>query len=544
MVKNPFEKLCRKIRSLSAWMLALIIPVFLIAACNFSDAEKRSYGQAPMDDDADFVAKSVELTLAARKPTIPPADSLTIIEPTENAVQLTLTPESQFETPETLSRTQAEIMLVVTDSGVWIVDEQARKAKQFNDHLLDFYWELNKGLSPDKSYFAYTTGLNDPSANPMLVVLDINNQTSVLQLELTGSIIRPGMEGTHGDSDFEAYGAMQYPDNLAWSPDGNKLAFVAARDGESADVYLFDRSVRSVVRLTDEDGHAAALHWSPDGQLLQYVSVNTFGTGAGSNMESLLVYNFQTEKMQILEALESNGENFLAWMDNSRFLINSFNRICGGLNNLRVVNAISSEQQVIVEEGFTAAAYNPDNQIGMFSIAHNYENCSSSEPLEIGLMVFGEGVPVLGFDGPIPGEIGRKKYEEVTAYGLAFIPQGNIFTLYGDEGLDNIYYEEDYGWYITLDIPPEVKGFVPYPSSTGDYWAWASREKPGLWVTENNSNPIELSPLFTGVPLWKEDGQSLYYYEFSRLFISSAPEFGGGTLVVEIPGQDILAIIK
>ncbi len=544
MVKNPFKKLCRKIRNLSAWMLVLIIPLFLIAACNLTDGEKRTSGQAPMDEDADFVAKSVELTLAASKPTIPPADSLTIAAPPENTGQLTLTPEPQSETPESPGGTQTEIILVVTDSGVWVVDEQAREAKQINDHMLDFNWELDKGLSPDKSYFAYTTGLNDPSGNPLLVVLDINNQTSVLQLELTGSIIRPGMEGTHGDPDFEAYGAMQYPDNLAWSPDGSKLAVVAARDGDSADIYLFDRSDQSVVRLTDEDGHAASLHWSPDGQLLQYVSVNTFGTGAGSNMESLLVYNFQTEKMQILEALESNGENFLAWMDNTRFLINSFNRVCGGLNNLRVVNAISSEQQVIVEEGFTAAAYNPDNQIGMFSIAHNYENCSSSEPLEIGLMVFGEGVPVLGSDGPIPGEIGRKKYEKVIAYDLAFIRQGNIYTLYGDDGLDNIYYEGDYGWYIILDILPEVKGFMPYPSSTGDYWAWASRDKPGLWVTENNSNPIELSPLFSGVPLWNEDGQSLYYYEFSRFFISSAPEFGGGTLVAEIPGQDILAIIK
>ncbi len=129
------------------------------------------------------------------------------------------------------------------------------------------------------------------------------------------------------------------------------------------------------------------------------------------------------------------------------------------------------------------------------------------------------------------------------AYDLAFIRQGNIYTLYGDDGLDNIYYEGDYGWYIILDILPEVKGFMPYPSSQGDYWAWASRDKPGLWVTENNSNPIELSPLSLRT-LWNEDGQSLYYYEFSRFFISSAPEFGGGTLVAEIPGQDILAIIK
>jgi hypothetical protein len=404
-------------------------------------------------------------------------------------------------------------------------------------------WDINDGLSPDKKFFAFFTGFGDASMNPMLVVLDIENQTSILQLELTGPIIQPGMEGTHGDPDFEAYGAMRSYGSFAWSPDGTRLAFVAARDGNSADVYLFNRSDHSVSRLTEEAGHAAALHWSPDGQLLQYLSVNTFGTGAGASMEGLWVYEFQSNQAQLLETLDSNGEDFLAWVDNSRFLIYSFSRTCGGQYNLRIVNAMNSEQQVIVEEGFTAAAYNPENQFGMFSVAYNYDNCGTSEPLDIGLLIFGESVPVLGAEGPIPGEIGRKKYEQLTAYGIGFIPQGNLFTLYGDDGLQYIYYEGNYG-YISLDILPEVKGFVPYPSPTGDYWAWASRLKPGLWVTENNSNPVELSPLFTGVPLWNQDGQSLYYYEFGRIFISSAPQFDGGTFVAEIPGQEILAIIK
>ena len=73
---------------------------------------------------------------------------------------------------------------------------------------------------------------------------------------------------------------------------------------------------------------------------------------------------------------------------------------------------------------FTAVAYDPENKFGMLSVAYNYDNCSSSEPLDIGLMIFGEGVPVLGPDGAIEGEIGFKKFEEITAYGLGFIPAG------------------------------------------------------------------------------------------------------------------------
>jgi WD40 repeat protein len=433
--------------------------------------------------------------------------------------------------------------LAVTSSGIWMVNEQTHEALQISYNQVDAPWDLNDGMSPDKKFFAFISGFGGASVNPMLVVLDLENQTTLLQLELTGPSIQSGVEGTHGDPSFEAYGAMQSIGSLAWSPDGTQLAFVAARDGDSTDVYLFNLSDNSITRLTEEAGHASGLHWSPDGQFLQYLSVNTFGTGAGAEMEGLWVYNFQIKQALLLESLESNGEDFLAWMDNNRFLINSWGRLCGGAYNLRVVDVTSFDQQVIVEEGFTAVAYDPENQFGMFSVAYTYDNCGNSEPLDPGLMIFGESVPVLGADGPIMGEIGRKKFEQIIAYGIRFIPQGNLFTVYGDEGLPYIYYNGPYG-YINLEILPEVKGLTPYPSPTGEYWAWASSMNTGLWITEKNSNPIELSPLFTGMPLWSQDGQTIYFFENNRLFLASAPEFSTGTLVVEISGEQILGLVK
>jgi hypothetical protein len=106
--------------------------------------------------------------------------------------------------------------------------------------------------------------------------------------------------------------------------------------------------------------------------------------------------------------------------------------------------------------------------------------------------------------------------------------------------LQNIYYDKTY----SLNILPEVKGLTPSPSPSGEYWVWASRIQPGLWVTENNSNPMELSPIFTGVPLWSQDGQTIYFYENNRLFSASAPHFSTGILVAEIPGEEILGLVK
>lgn len=454
----------------------------------------------------------------------------------------TLEAVPKIETLEPQSIASGESILIVTNSGIRALNDQTDDTFQLSIDQVDSSWDLYKGMSPDKKFYAYITGFGGDSINPMLVVLDIENKAPILQLELTGPVIQPGIEGTNGDPAFEAFGAIHYTDSFTWSPDGTRLAFVAARDGDSADVYLFTLMDNSVSRLSDEAGHATALHWSPDGQLLQYVSVNSFGTGAGFNMEALWVYDFTGKKAKLLESLDSNGEDFLAWEDNSRFWINSSSLTCGGAYNLRIVDAISSEQQVIVDQGFTAVAYDPENKFGMLSVAYNYDNCSSSEPLDIGLMIFGEGVPVLGPDGAIEGEIGFKKFEGITAYGLGFIPAGILFTVYGDAGLQNIYYKGQYG-YNSLEILPEVKGFVPYPSPTGDYWAWASRNKTGFWVTEDNRNPVELSTSFRGVPLWDQDGQTIYFFENNRLYSASAPQFTAKSLV-ELPGEEILGVIK
>ena len=213
----------------------------------------------------------------------------------------TLEAVPQIVTLEPQSIASGEPILIVTNSGIWALNEQTHETFQLSIDQVDSSWDLYQGLSPDKKFYAYITGFGGASVNPMLVVLDIENKAPILQLELTGLVIQPGIEGTQGDPAFEAFGAIQYTDSFNWSPDGTRLAFIAALEGDSADVYLFTLMDNSVSRLSDEAGHATALHWSPDGQLLQYMSVNTFGTGAGFNMEALWVYDFTGKRAKLLE---------------------------------------------------------------------------------------------------------------------------------------------------------------------------------------------------------------------------------------------------
>lgn len=56
-----------------------------------------------------------------------------------------------------------------------------------------------------------------------------------------------------------------------WSPDGSQLTFTSDRDGDF-EVYVMDADGSNVVPVTDEDGFDNVPSWSPDGTLIAFAS--------------------------------------------------------------------------------------------------------------------------------------------------------------------------------------------------------------------------------------------------------------------------------
>ncbi len=61
-------------------------------------------------------------------------------------------------------------------------------------------------------------------------------------------------------------------DTLAWSPDGRFLAYVAATDGPSADIYVYDTQTSEVRRITDGPNQPELLGWSPELNRFQVIT--------------------------------------------------------------------------------------------------------------------------------------------------------------------------------------------------------------------------------------------------------------------------------
>ena len=64
-------------------------------------------------------------------------------------------------------------------------------------------------------------------------------------------------------------GTAMAPD---WSPDGTRIAFDAARDGEADDIYTMNNDGTDVRRLTDDPARDRDPSWSPDGTRIAFVS--------------------------------------------------------------------------------------------------------------------------------------------------------------------------------------------------------------------------------------------------------------------------------
>jgi len=80
---------------------------------------------------------------------------------------------------------------------------------------------------------------------------------------------------------YLALDAEGWLDTLAWSPDGRTLAYVAAVDGPSADVYVYDTVADAVRRLTDGPNQPKLLGWSADSRWVLHLEITDINLGDG-----------------------------------------------------------------------------------------------------------------------------------------------------------------------------------------------------------------------------------------------------------------------
>ncbi len=177
-------------------------------------------------------------------------------------------------------------------------------------------------------------------------------------------------EGTRA---FDALTAVTRPDGLAWSSDGRFLAFTAALNNETSDLYVLDTLNNRVDRLNGLFTQNASPLWAPGSNWLitQELENDRQGDGWRSELVSgLRVPNFDSQNTIYLPRPGTKEEVFVGWLNVHTFL--SYSLTEDGPQLLRQVNVEDLKDSLIFEGLFQEVASDPGS--GTLAFILSYED--------------------------------------------------------------------------------------------------------------------------------------------------------------------------
>jgi hypothetical protein len=169
-----------------------------------------------------------------------------------------------------------------------------------------------------------------------------------------------------GDEGF--FQLLAWRSFLAWSPDGSQLAFNAALDNETVDVYLYDLDSDTLTQLTNETSHAGQISWSPDGTVLSYVTYYSTGELLRAG-QTESVYAVTTDGSKEMRFAQTNrpasyespmfvGTVLDGWLSDNTLLLHSAGNAEAWDWDLRALNIETGTTNFYWHDYFTVMAAN------------------------------------------------------------------------------------------------------------------------------------------------------------------------------------------
>lgn len=277
----------------------------------------------------------------------------------------------------TRTPTQAPTSMPFDDNGPWLLgyggggltlyDLSGNKRSLWNSPPL---WDpendvrLETGVS-SKGWLAVRTASNsDPPSDIAISIIRPPLDQPVRNIPLLSSDLAARFQGnsTGEDGRWRDDDLYQMVLNrlcrIRWSPEGRYMAFAAALDGPSTDLYVYDILTDAVRRLSNEPEHVVVFGWSPDSQWIIYAEAD-----AGEDLPPgyAMVYPVGYEGVALRAAAVESGETreliaftnplrfkLLAWASPTIFFLALFD-VTGYPVGLQSVDLESRQVQVLYD---------------------------------------------------------------------------------------------------------------------------------------------------------------------------------------------------
>jgi hypothetical protein len=394
-------------------------------------------------------------------------------------------------------------LLMSSGDGLWAAAPDGGALTRLSEGAIAGPRDLDRAIAPAGGRIAYIQGDPDLAEDLTLVVLKLPEQMIEIEIPLVTQ---------DGSGTEQARIAILDHDSVAWSPDGRQLAFIAMRDGPSADLYVYSLDTGNVTQLDAGISHAHDPHWSRDGRFVVFFGANNFGTGAGKNMAGAWSANVGQRTVRKLYDSNSEGEILVDWISPRTFLVYTWNSVCGGIN-LRRVDAETLIASRVYSGCFNSVAVNPNDGTIVFAVEEGLvETCTCSlEKVEPGIFYVPSG---LGLPKTITGQGAWKVSWH--SDNLFYTSLGSAWTAaYTSEGQPARMLADSFE---ILPITAPASGWTAWVSPS----AGAGTE---LWVSRTGQTAQRIFQGFVFDPLWTPDGQKLIFFSGENMYSASAPDF-------------------
>jgi WD40 repeat protein len=475
----------------------------LLAACTFWAAGCASATPVISESDQTIpTQQSVSSPAPTKPPNEPPTD----------------TPASMFVDTEEKGGTTAGIgsgelskegpwWIFTTPQGMWAVNPDGTGLKQVSWENFTPPFNHQIAIAPQGGTVAFLSG-RDGVYDITLRIIKLPYPTMITEKPLTSAQSEPGEDAVPGDASFEAVRAMIDLQSLAFSPDGQYLAFMGAINGPTSDLYVYSMQQMAETQLTDGPSQGIKPVWSPDGKYIVHAGVGSLGTGAGYDMQGF--WAARADDSGIITLFDPSGsgdQQVIGWVDDRTFVVYSWNAMCGP-NDLRTFNIETGESRVLWEHTFQTIAFHPTEAVALLGVNDDYEGCNPDQNL---------GLFLIPSDGNAPFKV-----LDEDIFRVIWSQEANLFLADSEFGIVAI---DSLGQYIDLDVPVGSRSFPAAAPSTRDL-AWTGE---GLWIGpllgSIENPPIKIFNQRTYNATWDPLGEYVLFFSDSGLYVAQKPEY-------------------
>ncbi len=484
-------------KHLSRWVFLWIACIFWIGGC--------ASIATPVISDSDE-APPTQQAISSPSPTQPASAAATntpegmFIDTDEDDTTTSLIPDAQ------LSK-EGPWWIFSTEQGLWAVNPDGTGLKRVSSQEFKPPFNRQIVIAPRGGSVAFING-RDWMFDVTLRIIQLPYPTMITEKPLTSEQSEPSGDAMPGDASVEAVRAMIDIQSMAFSPDGEYLAFMGAINGRSSDLYVYSMQAMAETQLTDGPSQGIKPVWSPDGKYIVHAGVSSLGTGAGYGMEGFwAAWADDSDIITLFDPSGTGDQVVIGWVDDRTFVVYSWDAGCGP-HDLRTFNIETKESHVLWDSTFQTIAFHPEEAVAILGVNYESEFCNPDNDL---------GLYYVPSNGNLPFRILDEEINQAI-----WSDEAQLFLVDTEFGIIAV---DSLGQYIDLDVPAGSSSLPVAAPNTRDL-AWIG---DGLWIGpllgSIENPPIKFFNQHTYNATWDPRGEYVLFFSDSGLYVAQKPEY-------------------